>query len=521
MKIERASVTAILRRVLQFPSGSAGNIAALSALIVPVLVISLGTASDYIAATRREEQLRGIADAAALAAVTPQMLSQTAATAQAASDAMFDAQSTSVQGVAAGGVSRTVTVTDVASGSSVLRTAQVNFTSASSNVFAQILGIQSLALNGEAVAQNTLSPHLNIHLLLDTSPSMGIGATQADITTMVNATPNQQGCAFACHESDLTADTDEPLYNPVETASSCVNGSSFPQAGVAPTKGYNGKPYGAEDNYALARCLGVTLRIDNVNDAVQQLIPLAQTTQTTYNTTYTIDMYSIDQNFNQIQAASLPANTPVCDIASGSLASGATAPGCASPTTVALQTLSQLEVSKNNANNDEFSYLDTGIENMYSILTNSGTSVGGIGTAAAPKQVLIIVSDAVPDWAHPTNRTPFVVINTPTFTPPGTGEATDYCSAIKNANIQIAFLYLVYYPLPTNGYYMGNIAPLQGTSGCTSSSCTYDAASDQFAQAAQSCASPGLFTAVSVGGDVTGALNALFLKAAQIAYLSH
>ena len=64
---------------------------------------------------------------------------------------------------------------------------------------------------------------------------MAIAATQAGINTMVANTPTQGGCGFGCHEFDPAADNLGNAGNP-----------------------------GGEDNYALARNLGVTLRIDNL-----------------------------------------------------------------------------------------------------------------------------------------------------------------------------------------------------------------------------------------------------------------
>ena len=59
-------------------------------------------------------------------------------------------------------------------------------------------------------------------------------------------TPGPQGgCAFGCHETNPAADS---LGNPAQASSATCN----------PPTGY---PSGGEDNYALARCLGVQLRI--------------------------------------------------------------------------------------------------------------------------------------------------------------------------------------------------------------------------------------------------------------------
>ena len=74
--------------------------------------------------------------------------------------------------------------------------------------------------------------YIDFYLLLDNSPSMGVGATPADVTTMVNNTPDK--CAFACHD----------LSN-------------------------------ANNYYNLAKSLGVTTRIDVLRTATQQLMDTA------------------------------------------------------------------------------------------------------------------------------------------------------------------------------------------------------------------------------------------------------
>jgi len=54
-------------------------------------------------------------------------------------------------------------------------------------------------------ASNRHAAYVYFYLLLDNSPSMGVGATTTDITKMVNNTPDQ--CAFACHDlSTITND---------------------------------------------------------------------------------------------------------------------------------------------------------------------------------------------------------------------------------------------------------------------------------------------------------------------------
>lgn len=82
--------------------------------------------------------------------------------------------------------------------------------------------------------------YADFYLLLDNTPSMGVGATTTDIATMVNNTSDK--CAFACHDQ-----SDPNNY------------------------------------YKLAKKLGVQMRIDVVRSATQQLMDTATTTETISN----------------------------------------------------------------------------------------------------------------------------------------------------------------------------------------------------------------------------------------------
>ena len=101
---------------------------------------------------------------------------------------------------------------------------------------------------------------------------MLIGATQSDINTLMSHTTSQDkpsGCGFACHETNPSADN---LGNP------------------------NG-----EDNYALARALGITLRIDNLVQATKDLMTTAQQVANTDNAQYQMAIYTFVVAFNTIQ----------------------------------------------------------------------------------------------------------------------------------------------------------------------------------------------------------------------------
>ena len=81
------------------------------ALVAPVLVFGAGAAIDYGRAAQIHTKLNAAADAAALAALTPAMLQQTATVAQAAAVSMFNGLTDGISGLTPGATEVTVTVT--------------------------------------------------------------------------------------------------------------------------------------------------------------------------------------------------------------------------------------------------------------------------------------------------------------------------------------------------------------------------------------------------------------------------
>ena len=55
-----------------------------------------------------------------------------------------------------------------------------------------------MTVTGTSTSTTNMPLYIDFYLLLDNSPSMGVGATPADVTKMVNNTSDQ--CAFACHD---------------------------------------------------------------------------------------------------------------------------------------------------------------------------------------------------------------------------------------------------------------------------------------------------------------------------------
>jgi Flp pilus assembly protein TadG len=251
-------LTCLLPFATRFFRNIRGNVAIIFALSLIPVVFLAGMALDFSSAIQKRAFLNAAADAAALAAVTPKMASQAIAIAQGVAQNVFDGEALTVQGLSYNAPQINI----VQNG--LVRTATVSYTAASSNAFAGVLSMPSWPISGSSTATSSYSPNINFYMLLDNSPSMDIAATTAGINTMVANTKAQGGCAFACHESNPSADN---LGNP-----------------------------GGVDNYQLAINLNVVTRIENMATATQSLMTTAATTATATNSTYQMAIYAFNSS---------------------------------------------------------------------------------------------------------------------------------------------------------------------------------------------------------------------------------
>jgi Flp pilus assembly protein TadG len=120
--------------VERFLRQTRGNVTMTFALSLVPLVFLSGMALDYASSTSRLQRLNAAADSAALAAVSPSLMSQTTTQAKTVATNVFSAQASAIPGV----TSATPTVTITQNG--LARTATVSFTASSTNFFPSILG---------------------------------------------------------------------------------------------------------------------------------------------------------------------------------------------------------------------------------------------------------------------------------------------------------------------------------------------------------------------------------------------
>jgi Flp pilus assembly protein TadG len=222
------SGTSLIRylRVREFGRSEQGNIAVIFALALLPVLSAIGCAVDYSQASRLRTQLGSMADSAVLTTVNKQAMGASASTVQASALSMFNGLAGTLTNYTL--TSSNVTVTDAGTG----RTGVLSYTATMPTTFMNIVGKPTMTIGGSTTAESALPTYIDFYLLLDNTPSMGIGATPTDVATMVSHTPDQ--CAFACHDLN-----DNNNY------------------------------------YKLAKTLGVTTRIDVVRTATQQLMDTA------------------------------------------------------------------------------------------------------------------------------------------------------------------------------------------------------------------------------------------------------
>jgi Flp pilus assembly protein TadG len=495
-------------RIVGLVRDGKANVAVIFALAMVPTIYLLGMTLDYSQVIRKRAQLNAAADAAVIAAVTPTMLTQPTAAAVTAATNVFNATAMGPQGNGLQGLAGTPALNVSVTNSGLVRTATVSYTAASTNNFPILLGTPSWSFLGSSSASASGAPNINFYLLLDDSPSMAIAANQTDINALMAATANNQdapnGCGFACHQSNV-ATTSSPKAEPTAAAQ---GGGDY--LGIVNSQGKlilnsQGLPF---DNYALARSLSLTLRIDLVAQAVASLMTTAQATELKNNNTYQAAIYTFDFGLNTIYA---PSGLPSANL---SAAGTQAASNIQVPIVYANNWL-----TSTNQNNDTNTNFSSALQTLNTTMPNPGG--GTSNTGDTPQEVVFLVTDGVEDKVVTSKAAcSQTTVSMPTASQFRCQQPFDttWCTTVKNRGIRIAVLYTEYLALPTDGWYVnydgtagGGIAPFNSPSPSTG----------LIATNLQSCASPGLFYDVQTGGDITAALNNLFqLVVASAAHLT-
>src|SRR4051812_46459020 len=233
--------SAFIRQLRCFRRDQRGNIALTFALAAMPILTAVGCAVDYSLATQMRSRLQASSDAASVGSVaktSPAFIAAGSMT----SDGPIAAGATDATQIFTGNMAGQSGYTLKSLSAAVTRTSGtvqsvVQFSADIPTSFLGIIGKKTITVTGSSTSLASMPLYIDFYLLLDNSPSMGVAATPADVTRMVNNTSDS--CAFACRD---------------------LNDSN--------------------NYYNLAKTLGVTTRIDVLRSATQQLMDTAATTAT-------------------------------------------------------------------------------------------------------------------------------------------------------------------------------------------------------------------------------------------------
>nr|WP_210294957.1 pilus assembly protein TadG-related protein [Rhizobium sp. BK491] len=188
-----------------------GNFGITTALVAVPLIAAGGLALDITNAMLVRTELQNAADAAAVGAIADSSPAVAAAMAM-TSDGTVTIGQSDANKLFYGQASSDIQNIPVNVSAGVIRTGNVvsstvNFSANVPTTLSQIIGKTSIPVSGSASAQYQTATFMDFYMLLDNTPSMGIGATITDINKMVANTSDK--CAFACHDST----TDNNYYN--------------------------------------------------------------------------------------------------------------------------------------------------------------------------------------------------------------------------------------------------------------------------------------------------------------------
>jgi Flp pilus assembly protein TadG len=481
-----------------------GNVAMMYALMLPVLMIGIGLAIDFTRAAQVRTELNAAADAAALAALTPSMMQQSNATAQTAAQNMFNGQIAGITSLEPGETTVTITVTNPST-STLVRNVTVSYQAQNENIFASFLAAPTFEVAGSSTASASIAANINFYLLLDNSPSMALPATVAGITDMENLTPQQGGCAFACHQgSTNNGDTEG---NSCAKTSGSTTTYTTPTLSSPPPSKSKGTSYCATsagtqiDDYQLARNNSITLRLDSLSTGISDLMTDANTAQQTAAAippVYQFAAYAMDSswqvgmsssnNYNQLMAlttnyvsgwSTAAPNFGVMEYYSNNVECG------------------NSSCTSNGGGGDTATSFSNALGAMNTIMPNPGNGTNVAGDT--PQEVLFLVTDGVEDDVNSSCTEPLDGTRCQAPINPA------LCTTIKNRGIRIAILYTDYYQVTANTWYVDWIEPFQ----------------PEIATELQDCASPGLFYDAGLdSSNLGGALQTLFNTVVQTAHLT-
>lgn len=310
----------LLRGIGRFRNDRSANVAVIFGLALLPILSAIGVAVDYSRATKVRSKLQSAIDAASVGSVarkSPAFLAAGAMT----GDGAIAAGATDARAIFDGNMSGVTgytlkTLTPAVTKAGMLITSTVEFKAEVPTIFLGVMNKSTMTVTGSSTSVTKMPQYIDFYLLLDNSPSMGVGATPADVAIMVANTSDK--CAFACHDTSNT-----------------------------------------NNYYKLAKNKGVKMRIDVLRTATQQLMDTAGATQT-YTSQFRMAIYDFGASASTTGLRNLFA-------LSSSLSSAKTAAG----------NIDLMTVNGQNENNDQDTQYTNIFPAMNTAITAPGTGVSG------------------------------------------------------------------------------------------------------------------------------------------------
>lgn len=394
-----------------------GNFGIILGLIMAPMAMAMGVALDIGYALSIKTELQQAADAAAVGALSEQSAGVIAALSQGLTGKLVVAEADAAKLLTANLSAKTQQylamqeITIVKDGSTI--TSHVKVSAAAPTSFLGIIGKK--AIDVSVVAEGTFAPakYIDFYMMLDNSPSMGLGATTEDIEKLVYATRDMSSdasCGFACH----------------------VEGST-------------------SDYYTLAKDIGVTTRIQMVAKAAQAMLETAEETRR-YQDQYKMAVYSLgakaaDAGLTQI--SELSSNMDEVREAAG--------------------TVDLMSIPSHSTPNMQTDLLGS----LTSLKTVIGNSGGGSSSTDRQK-VLFLVSDGVEDVKRTSGCLKTMITSGSNYGRCQQPLDTTACEAIKANGVSIAVLYTTYQPLDGNSWYNKYIKPFRSEIPTAMETCASD-----------------------------------------------
>lgn len=325
-----------------------GNFGILSAILIVPVFGAAGVALDIADGMSVRSEIQQAADSAVLAAVADLSASVQAAKkmggdgtisiGEAEARTFFEAniaQSPTYQ-------LKSVDISVVKKGNVVEST--LSFTATVNTTLSKVLGKDILTVGGKASARYETETFSDFYLLLDNTPSMGVGATPADVAKLVANTSDK--CAFACHI----------VKNGVEEKNSYYN---------------------------KAKALGVTTRINVVAKATASLMDTATSTRKTSNQ-YRMAVYTFGQKAEDTKLLEVVSLTSDLNSAKKRAAE-----------------IDLMSIPEQGYNNDQQTDFDRALTQISDKIGKSGNGA----SSANPDKVIFFVSDGVGDSYKPSTCT--------------------------------------------------------------------------------------------------------------------